>query len=215
MNPNIPNKIKITIIEDNLPFRSALAQILNENEAFEVISQMSECSKMVATFKENQPEIVLMDIELEDGDSGIEGVKTLGHYFPEIKILILTVFEEDDKIFESICAGASGYLLKKSSPLEVMEALLALQSGGAPMSPLVAYKALQLFRNKLNPPTLEFGLSAREKEILRMLSEGITYQNIADKLFISISTIRTHICHIYEKLHVHSKVEAIRKMNSD
>ena len=126
---------------------------------------------------------------------------------------MFTVFEDDDKIFESICAGASGYLLKKTAPDEIIKAIMTLHDGGAPMTPIIAFRTLQLFREKINPPPIEYGLTAREKEILQLLSEGMNYQRIADKLYISISTIRTHICHIYEKLHVHSKVNAIKKMN--
>jgi DNA-binding NarL/FixJ family response regulator len=213
VNPISDNKIKIAIIEDNLPLRNALEQIFNEQNSLIVVAAMSECSRMIAAFKETKPEIVLMDIGLENEESGIEALKTIGHYFPEIKTLMFTVFEDDDKIFESICAGASGYLLKKTAPDEIIKAIMTLHDGGAPMTPIIAFRTLQLFREKINPPPIEYGLTAREKEILQLLSEGMNYQRIADKLYISISTIRTHICHIYEKLHVHSKVNAIKKMN--
>ena len=125
---------------------------------------------------------------------------------------MFTVFEDDDKIFDSICAGASGYLLKRSTPDEIIKAIIELQEGGAPMSPSIAKRTLHLFRERLRPEVPDFGLTLREREVLEFLSDGLSYQKIADKLMISLSTIRTHISNIYEKLHVNSKVEAIRKI---
>lgn len=213
MNTTTDHPIRIALIEDNIPLRDALEQILLEQPHLKVVAVMSECAQMVAMFKQSEPDIVLMDIELKHKESGIEALKTIGHYFPAVKTLMFTIFEDDEKIFASICAGASGYLLKTTPPDEIIKAITTLHEGGAPMSPIIALRTLQLFREKVNPPAVDYGLTAREKEILRLLSEGLNYQRIADHLFVSISTIRTHICHIYEKLHVHSKVSAIKRMN--
>lgn len=203
--------LRLAIIEDNVPFREALEGILNATEEIRVVATLKDCGQIVPVFREASPQVVLMDIELKGSDSGIEGVKIVRNYFPEAKIIMFTVFEDEDRIFQSICAGASGYLLKKAPPDEIVKALVEVHEGGAPMTPSIARKALQLFRDKMAPIAENDTLSAREREILLALSEGFTYQKIADKLFISISTVRTHICHIYEKLQVNSKVEAIRK----
>ncbi|MDE1192180.1 MAG: response regulator transcription factor [Arachidicoccus sp.] len=208
-------KIKVAIVEDNIAMRNGLAQLLNEHGRLEVVTVMSDSSQLVTLFRKANPDVVLMDIELKNSDSGIDAVKTIHYYFPSIRVLMFTVFEDDEKIFDSICAGASGYLLKKTPPEEIIFSLISLYNGGAPMTPAIANKALQLFREKMNPQVNDFKLSGREKEILQLLSEGFSYQKIADKLFISISTIRTHICHIYDKLHVSSKMDAVRKFKKN
>lgn len=203
--------LRLAIIEDNVSFRETLETILNTTAEIRVAATLKDCGQIVPVFRETNPQVVLMDIELKGSDSGIEGVKIVRNYFPDVKILMFTVFEDEERIFQSICAGASGYLLKKTPPDEIVKALVEVYEGGAPMTPSIARKALQLFREKMAPVAENDTLSAREREILLALSEGFTYQKIADKLFISISTVRTHICHIYEKLQVNSKVEAIRK----
>ncbi len=203
--------LRLAIIEDNIPFRETLEAVLNTTAEIRVVATLKDCGQIVPVFREANPQVVLMDIELKGSDSGIEGVKIVRNYFPDAKILMFTVFEDEERIFQSICAGASGYLLKKTPPDEIVKALVEVYEGGAPMTPSIARKALQLFRERMAPVAENNTLSAREREILLALSEGFTYQKIADKLFISISTVRTHICHIYEKLQVNSKVEAIRK----
>lgn len=203
--------LRLAIIEDNLPFRETLETVLNATPEIRVVATLKDCGQIVPVFREVNPQVVLMDIELKGSASGIEGVKIVRNYFPDVKMLMFTVFEDEERIFQSICAGASGYLLKKTPPEEIVKALVEVYEGGAPMTPSIARKALQLFREKMAPVAENDMLSAREREILLALSEGFTYQKIADKLFISISTVRTHICHIYEKLQVNSKVEAIRK----
>ena len=205
--------LRLAIIEDNIPFRETLETILNATEEIRVVAALKDCGQIVPVFRDANPQVVLMDIELKGSDSGIEGVKIVRNYFPEVKILMFTVFEDENRIFQSICAGASGYLVKKTPPDEIVKALMEVYEGGAPMTPSIARKALQLFREKMAPVAGNDTLSAREREILLALSEGFSYQKIADKLFISISTVRTHICHIYEKLQVNSKVEAIRKFH--
>jgi DNA-binding NarL/FixJ family response regulator len=213
MNTNEHDKIRVALIEDNIPFRNELRNILNESADLQVVSAMNECSQLIRQFTIAEPQVVLMDISLKGNTSRIEGVKVINNYFPFIRILMFTVFEDDDKIFDSICAGACGYLLKKSAPDEIIAALVSLYHGGAPMTPAIANKTLQLFRQKMNPVIAGYGLTAREREILQALSEGLSYQKIADKFYIHISTVRTHVTNIYQKMQVNSKIEAVHKFS--
>jgi DNA-binding NarL/FixJ family response regulator len=213
MDPNF-SIIKVALIEDNVTLRQSLQEIFDASGQVKVISSLDSCHQIVPQYKNTQPDVALVDIGLKNNESGIDCVHIIHNYFPGIRIMMFTVFEDDDKIFDSICAGASGYLLKKTPPEEIIRALITLYEGGAPMTPSIANRTLELFRDKIHPPQAEWGLTAREKEILDYLAEGYTYQNIASKLYISISTVRTHIMNIYEKLQVNSKIEAIRKLNS-
>ncbi|HKI46465.1 MAG TPA: response regulator transcription factor [Balneolales bacterium] len=213
MDPNL-SIIKVAIIEDNMTLRQSLKEVFNASGQMHVVSTLDSCHQIVPEYKHVLPEVALVDIGLRNNESGIDCVHIIHHYFPHIRIMMYTVFEDDDKIFDSICAGASGYLLKKASPEEIIRSLITLYEGGAPMTPSIANRTLELFRNKIHPAHTEWGLTARENEILEYLVDGYTYQKIASKLFISISTVRTHIMNIYEKLQVNSKIEAIRKLNS-
>jgi DNA-binding NarL/FixJ family response regulator len=206
--------IKVAVIEDNVTLRKSLKEIFNASGQLNVISSLDSCHQIVPEYKLTKPDVALVDIGLKNNESGIDCVHIIHHYFPETRIMMFTVFEDDDKIFDSVCAGASGYLLKKTPPEEIIRALITLYEGGAPMTPSIANRTLELFRDKIHPPQNEWGLTPREKEILGYLAEGHTYQNIASKLYISISTVRTHIMNIYEKLQVNSKIEAIKKLNS-
>lgn len=206
--------IKVAIIEDNITLRQSLQEIFDASGQMKVISSLDSCHQIVPEYKHTQPDVALVDIGLRNNESGIDCVHIIHHYFPDTRIMMFTVFEDDDKIFDSVCAGAAGYLLKKTPPEEIIRALITLYEGGAPMTPSIANRTLELFRDKIHPPQTEWGLTAREKEILGYLAEGHTYQNIASKLYISISTVRTHIMNIYDKLQVNSKIEAIRKLNS-
>jgi DNA-binding NarL/FixJ family response regulator len=152
-----------------------------------------------------------MDIEMP-GMSGIEGVKILRDKKPELKVLMQTIFEENEKIFQSICAGASGYILKNTSPSRILEAIKETYEGGAPMSPSIATKVLKMMQvQNGSSKNISFNLTEREKEVLSCLVKGMSYKLIADACFISIDTVRGHIRNIYEKLHVHSKSEAVAK----
>ena len=206
--------IRVALIEDNVTFLRSVEEILNSSGQMKVVSALDSCSQIVPEYKLARPDVALVDIGLRSNESGIECVRVIHLYYPDTRIMMFTVFEDDDKIFNSICAGASGYLLKRTPPEEIIRALIALYEGGAPMTPSIANRTLELFRDKLRPPQTEWGLTAREKEILEYLAEGNTYQKIVSKLFISISTVRTHIMNIYEKLQVNSKIQAIRKLNS-
>lgn len=212
MRSDETEKIHVAIIEDNVPLRNELERALNESAELKVVATMSECSQLVPVFNETEPQVVVMDIGLKGHTSGIDGVKVISNYFPNIRTLMFTVFEDEEKIFESICAGASGYILKKALPEEIIASLITLYHGGAPMTPAIADKILHLFRQKMNPVIPDFGLSAREREILQALTEGLSYQKIADKFYINISTVRSHISSIYSKLHVNSKIEALNKI---
>ena len=166
---------------------------------------------MVTEFQKTEPDIVLMDIGLPS-INGIEGVRTVKSNFENIQVIMFTVFEDDEKIFEAIRSGASGYLLKKIPPEEILEAIKELHEGGAPMSPSIARKVIQAFQVKPSTVLEDHQLTAREKEILFALVDGLSYKKIAEKYFVSIHTVRSHISSIYEKLHVNSKSQAVAKV---
>ncbi len=202
--------IKVAIVEDNETLRNSLTNMLNHSEGIQCVCTLANLSNVVSEFRKKQPDIVLMDIGLPN-ISGIEGVKIVKENFDDTQILMFTVFDDDEKIFEAIKAGASGYLLKKSSPFEIIEAVFSLHEGGAPMSASIARKVIRSFQAAPSSQKEDFQLTTRESEILRSLVDGLSYKKIAEKYFISISTVRTHIGHIYEKLHVNTKAQAVVK----
>src|SRR5690606_11032896 len=172
----------------------------------------ADANKLIENMQQASPDVVMMDINMP-GMSGIEAVRIIKERFPDVRILMQTVFEDDDKIFAAICAGASGYMLKKTPPRKMIEAILETHSGGAPMTASVATKVLQMFRSQAKVEKGEFvDLSAREREILALLVKGKSYKAVATDCFISIDTVSTHVRHIYEKLNVHSKSEAVAKV---
>ena len=204
--------IRVAVFEDNKLVRESFEAILNGTEGFICAGSYPDCNNLNADMKRSHPDAVLMDIEM-NGLNGIEATRLIRERYPEVRILIQTVFEDDDKIFAAICAGASGYILKKTSPAKLIDALTDVSSGGAPMSPGVATRVLHLFQhfapeNKVEDLDL---LSNREKEILSLIKEGSNFHQIADKLFISYETVRTHVRSIYRKLHVNSVNQAIVK----
>ena len=207
--------IRVAIFEDNKLVRDSFEVILNGTDGFICTGSFSSCNSLVHDVKRSQPDVILMDIEM-NGINGIEATKTIKQEFPSIKILIQTVFEDDDKVFSAICAGASGYMLKKTSPAKLIEATREVYEGGAPMSPGIASKVLTLFQ-KFAPPEPKSpdyessNLSKREKEILLLMMEGDNFHAIAKKLFLSYDTVRTHVRSIYKKLHVASVNQAIVK----
>jgi len=203
--------IKVAIVEDNNTLRSSLEHLFNQTEGMKCVISLNNLMNVVSEFSKSQPDMVLMDIGLPN-ISGIEGVRTVKSNFPDIQVMMFTVFEDDDKIFDAIRAGASGYLLKKTPPEEIIDAIRLLAEGGAPMSASIARKVIQSFQEQPATPLEEYQLTAREKEILYSLVDGLSYKKIADKYFVSISTIRTHICNIYQKLHVNSKSQAVAKV---
>lgn len=201
--------IKVTIFEDNRSLRLGLYQLINGSEGFQCVGAFEDCLNLLQDIEETKPDVVLMDIQMP-GINGIEAVRMLREKYPALKILMQTIFEESDKIFQSILAGASGYILKNTSPTRILDFIKETYEGGAPMSPSVATKVLKIIAQQTPSATENnFNLSEREKEILSCLVKGMSYKLIADACFISIDTVRGHIRNIYEKLHVHSKGEAI------
>jgi DNA-binding NarL/FixJ family response regulator len=204
-------EIKVAIFEDNKMLRESLQQLVNNEEDMACTGAFADANKLVRNMQMANPDVVMMDINMP-GISGIEAVQAIKEKFPEVRILMQTVFEENDKIFAAICAGASGYMLKKTAPHQMIEAIRQTWLGGAPMTPSVAAKVLQMFRLQSNYEKNELiDLSEREKEILSLLVKGKSYKAVALECFISIDTVSTHVRHIYEKLHVHSKSEAVAK----
>jgi DNA-binding NarL/FixJ family response regulator len=203
--------IRVVIFEDNSSLRNGLYQLVNGSEGFKCVGAYEDCSSLLKNVEETKPDVVLMDIEMP-GISGIEAVSILREKHPRIKILMQTIFEENEKIFQSILNGASGYILKNTPPTRILEAIRETYEGGAPMSPSIATKVLKMVqRTDGLTKNDSFNLSERENEILSCLVKGMSYKLIADRCFISIDTVRGHIRNIYEKLHVHSKTEAVAK----
>jgi DNA-binding NarL/FixJ family response regulator len=203
--------IKVAIVEDHQPLRNSVEALFNRTPGMRCVAALPNLLNVVSELSKEEPHIVLMDIDLPD-INGIEGVRTVKNVFEKIQVLMFTVFEDDEKIFAAIRAGASGYLLKKTSPGEIISAVQQLYEGGAPMSPSIARKVVQTFQSPPNYSLADYELTAREKEILFSLVDGLSYKKIGEKYFISLSTIRTHICNIYSKLHVHSKSQAVAKV---
>ena len=203
--------IRVGIVEDNQVLLKSMEQLFEQTTDIRCVASVKNLLNVVSVFQKAKPDIVIMDIGLPD-ISGIEGVRTLKNNFDNIQILMFTVFEDDDKIFEAISEGASGYLLKKTRPQEILEAIRSLHQGGSPMSPSVARRVIQFFQ--AGPPLKEedYQLTTREKEILFALVDGLSYKKIADKCYLSVHTIRKHISSIYEKLHLHSKSQAVAKI---
>jgi len=204
-------KIKVAIFEDNRSLLDGLAAMIGGTVGFECVGAFPNCNNLLKNVSAAKPDVILMDIELP-GINGIEAVGMIKDEFPGIKILMETIFDDDEKIFSSICAGAEGYILKHTSPAEIMEAIKEIHEGGSPMTPSIANRVLKMVKTRPEPGNKEsFDLSAREKEILTCLVKGMSYKMIADNCFISIETVNVHIKNIYRKLHVHSKSEAVAK----
>ena len=204
-------KIKVAVFEDNHGLRKNLELLIDNSEGMLCTGAFANADKLETNLALAEPDVVLMDINMP-GMSGIEAVWRIKEKFPSIRILMQTVFDDNDKIFAAICAGADGYLLKKTPAKKMIEAIRETFAGNTIMNPSVASKVLTMFRQQADNSTKEFfNLSAREKEVLALLVKGKQYKNIAAECFISIDTVGTHVRHIYEKLHVHSKSEAVAK----
>jgi DNA-binding NarL/FixJ family response regulator len=204
--------IYVTIFEDNKDLREGMQQILNASPGFSCVGAYANCNNLLKRLRENEPNVILMDIQMP-GMSGIEAAAVIRQEFPQLPVLMQTVFEDDAKVFAAICAGANGYILKSTPPIKLLEAVKEVAEGGSPMTPSVAAKVLKMFKDQ-NPktnPVENIDLSEREKEILTLLVDGLSYKLIAGKLFISYETVHSHIKKIYQKLHVNSVNEAISK----
>jgi DNA-binding NarL/FixJ family response regulator len=200
----------LIIFEDNTRLRKSLEILLNDEVNFNVVGSFANCNNALHEIQKTPVDLVVMDIDMP-GIGGVEGVKQIKHYFPQVKIIMHTMFDDDNKIFNSLCAGADGYLLKNTSPSLFIQALQESMLGGSPMSPFVAKKVFQYFRNTAIKQNEEFHLSDREKEILELLVEGNSYKMIAGKCMIAHDTVKKHLHNIYSKLHVNSGTEAVAK----
>lgn len=202
---------KVAVFDDNKPRRELLELLLNSSDGLCCTGAFMDCRNAVDKIAPNVPDVVLMDIDMPYVN-GIEGLIEIKAHYPAVRILMQTIFEDDDKIFSAIIAGADGYILKKTSPAKLLEAIAEVMEGGAPMTPTVARQVLLLFNNKHQSiPKKSFDLTSREQEILGYLVQGLSYKMIADKCSISYPTVNSHISHIYEKLHVSSGTEAVAK----
>ena len=204
----------VAIVEDNNDIRLALEQIIETSGVYTLAGSCTNGEEALVKLPIINPKVVLMDIGLGDGINGIEVVRELKVSNPQILFMMCTIYEEDEKIFEALRAGASGYILKKTSPAKLLDGIKELIEGGAPMSSQIASKVVAAFQNKsvvASAGSALAVLSKRENEILEMLSTGILYKEIADKLTISSETVRKHVYHIYEKLHVTNRIEAVNK----
>lgn len=206
--------LRIAIFDDNKNIRESITLLLKTVPGFEVVGSFSHVLDCVEDVKDSKPDIVLMDIEMP-GMTGIEAVKSIKKEFPHIQVLMQTVFEDDDRVFDSICAGASGYILKNYLNTKLIEAIMELQYGGSPMSPSVARKVLnkmqQIPQHVRPEESPDYQLTPREKEVLTCLVNGQSYKMIAADLHISYETVRSHVKKIYEKLHVASLTEVVAK----
>jgi len=207
-------EIRVCIFEDNKMVRDALEAILNGTPGFTCTGAFADGMNIIRDIRRSEPDVVMMDIEMP-GMNGIEATRIIRDQFPDIKILIQTVFNDSEKIFNALCSGASGYILKNDPPSKQVEAVQEVFNGGAPISPAIAKKVLAFFSQKnvilVPPETPDYHLSEREKEILMLVTQGLNFRTIAEKSFISYETVRTHVKKIYKKLHVVSRSEAILK----
>lgn len=205
--------IRVTIVDDNATIRKGLALLINSTDGYECTDTFPNCADLLYSLKSLRPDVILMDIGLK-GMSGVDGVKEVKKIFEETNVIMLSVFEDDDVIFDALCAGASGYLTKRTPPVRILEAIREAHEGGSPMNAHIAKKVVNLFRKKelrSDSSPEAYRLSLQEKRILHLLSDGSSYNDIAETLCISVSTVRYHIGHIYKKLHVVNQTEAVAK----
>jgi len=205
------NSIRVSIFEDNKHLRESLYYLINGTEGFSCTGAYNDCGDLLFQLKRNLPNVVLMDIEMP-GMNGIEAVKIIKKQFPQVQVLMQTIFHDDDNIFNAICAGASGYILKTTSPAGYMEAIRDVHNGGSPMTGSIARRVLELFQGNIAPASgTDYQLTPKEKEILQQLVKGKSFKMIADAIGTTYETVRTHMKNIYAKLHVNSNTEAVSK----
>ncbi len=201
---------KIALCEDNESFRESLTQFIEDTPGFSITASLSSAQEVISIIRKDLPDLILMDIDMP-GLSGIQATNLIKLHFPEVQVLILTVYEDEEKIFNAILAGASGYLLKKTPPSRIIESIKEIREGGASMSSSIVKKVLSYFQQNTQQRSNEYTLSQRELTILKCLVNGDSYKMIADNCDISIGTVRSHINNIYKKLHINSKSEAVAK----
>jgi DNA-binding NarL/FixJ family response regulator len=205
-----PTVIEVAIVEDRREIRESLALLIGGTEGFKCIGSYRSMEEALDKLKHHQPHLLLSDIGLP-GMSGIEGVAILKELYPDLLILMLTVYDDDERIFDAMCAGASGYLLKKTPPARLLDSLREVASGGAPMSPEVARRVVALFREIRPPERADYELTPHETRLLKLLVQGHNYKTAATELGVTVHTVSFHLRSIYEKLQVHSKSEAVAK----
>ena len=205
-----PGTIKVAIIEDHHQFRECLEFLLNHTQGYRCVGSFRSMEEALEKIECSLPDVALVDIGLP-GMSGVEGVRILKQRYPALLMLMNTVYDDDERIFEALCAGASGYLLKKTPPARLLESLQEAMAGGAPMSPEVARRVLTLFREIRPPEHADYHLTPHELRLLKLLVEGHNYKTAAAQLGITFNTVCFHIKQIYQKLQVHSKSEAVAK----
>jgi DNA-binding NarL/FixJ family response regulator len=213
MSP-IPSIIKVAIIEDLKKIRDALVSLIDGTEGFRCTANFESMEEALVHIGADLPHVALVDIGLP-GMSGVEGIRALKKRFPELALVMLTVYADDKRIFDAICAGACGYLLKKTPPARLLECVKEAMDGGAPMSPEVARRVLDLFREYRPPDQVNYDLTPHDIRVLKLLVDGHHYQSAAGELGVSINTVRFHLRGIYEKLQVHSKSQAVAKVLRD
>jgi DNA-binding NarL/FixJ family response regulator len=210
MHTSHPRLAALWLIEDDEPYRNTIARLINNTEGMECTLAVSSCEEMMGALKGGDlPDVVLMDIVLP-GMSGIEGVRRIRDASLSTPVIMLTIYQDDDKVFNAICAGASGYLLKSSPTQDVIQSIKTVLGGGSPINAHIARKVLDKFSEK-NAPTRDYGLTQREREVLHLLVEGHSMKQVAEKLFVEVSTIDTHVSNIYGKLQVHTRASAVSK----
>lgn len=206
--------IKLMLYEDNPQLREGLTMLLNGSDGFEVVGAFKNCNNVEDEVSAHEPDVILMDIDMP-GTNGIEGLKRIRRVNNDVKVLMLTVFDDNKNVFEAVRSGANGYVLKKTPPARLIEYITEANSGGAPMTSSIATQVLKMFSEMNAQQGADYHLSEREKQVLQLLVNGYSYKMIASEMFISIDTVRSHIKKIYEKLHVNSKSEAVAKAFKD
>lgn len=207
--------IRVTVFDDNRKILDSLSVLIDGTPGYQIAGTFINCNNVIKDVEKSEPDVILMDIEMP-GMDGIEAVKLVKQKFPKTNVLMQTAFEEDDKVFNAICAGASGYILKNTSPARILECIVEVYQGGSPMSPSVARKVLGFLQMKntnsaANQQANDYNLTIREKEILGCLVQGMSYKMIAEECNITYETVRSHMKNIYDKLHVASMTEAVAK----
>ncbi len=202
--------IKVILVEDDKDLRKYIASNIGSAEGVELVASFAQAEELVDSISFLQPDVVLMDINLP-GMNGIDCVSKLKLLYPKVQFMMCTVLDNENTIFESLCAGATGYILKNSKSQDLIEAIFDLHNGGSPMSSSIARKVVQAFSRQSKPNKELENISNREKEVLDLLAKGFRYKEIASQLFLSVETVRTHIRNIYEKLQVQNRTEAINK----